>query len=186
MPMCPCGTRCGHGAAGDRGTMRRRNDPPARCSPRDFSSEFELHRDLHDARVAGRGYLIEGRRYEMVEAQQMGFVWLKVLKVSQRNCPENRSENLMFLNNERSVFQKPGARMAPGRSVVSVVCVAVGTANAAALNQLWKDCGDRRSWDRRPDSGGSPKVMPQAGSPSQLDRCSCTSSRSMCRYPRLR
>lgn len=72
---------------------------------------------------------------KLVEAQQMGFVWLKVLNVSQRNWPVRRSPNLKFLNRERSVRQKPGARMAPGRDVVSVVCVADGTVKAAALNQ---------------------------------------------------
>src|ERR1700686_4681019 len=72
------------------------------------------------------------------DAQKMGLVCLKVLNVSQRNWPVRRSVNFMFLNSERSVRQKPGARMAPGRSVVSVVCVADGTAKAATLNQLSK------------------------------------------------
>jgi len=77
----------------------------------------------------------------LVDAQQIGLVWLKVLKVSKRNWPVTRSVNFMFLNRERSVRQKPGARMAPGRSVVCVVCVADGAAKAAALNQLAKVCG---------------------------------------------
>ena len=34
--------------------------------------------------------------------------------------------NLMFLNKDKSVRQKPGPRMAPGRSVVSVICVVGG------------------------------------------------------------
>src|SRR5229473_3558953 len=72
----------------------------------------------------------------LVEAQQMGLVWLKVLKVSQRSWPVKRSLNFMFLKSERSVRQKPGPRMAPGRSVVSVVWVADGAAKALALNQL--------------------------------------------------
>ncbi len=78
---------------------------------------------------------------KLVDPQQTGFVWLKVLKVSMRNCPVKRSLNFMFLNSERSVRQKPGARMAPGRSVVSVVCVAGGAAKAAVLNQLVMVCG---------------------------------------------
>ncbi|PYK10441.1 MAG: hypothetical protein DME61_03300 [Verrucomicrobia bacterium] len=72
---------------------------------------------------------------KLVDPQQIGLVWLKVLKVSQRNWPVRRSLNLMFLNRERSVRQKPGPRIAPGRSVVSVVWAAEGTAKAAALNQ---------------------------------------------------
>ena len=64
----------------------------------------------------------------------MGLVWLNVLKVSKRNWPVKRSVNFMFLNRERSVRQKPGPRMAQGRSFVSVVCVAGGAANADALN----------------------------------------------------
>jgi hypothetical protein len=39
---------------------------------------------------------------KFVEPQQMGFVWLKVLNVSKRNCPLKRSVNLMFLE-EREV-----------------------------------------------------------------------------------
>ena len=58
---------------------------------------------------------------KFVEPQQIGFVWLKVLNVSKRNCPLKRSVNFMFLNKERSVRRKPGPRIAPGRSVVSVV-----------------------------------------------------------------
>src|SRR6266853_3257143 len=77
----------------------------------------------------------------LVEPQQIGLVWLKVLKVSQRNWPLRRSLNLMFLNKERSVRQKPGPRMAPGRSVVSVVCVVGGATSAEALNQLAMVCG---------------------------------------------
>src|SRR5712692_1837169 len=77
----------------------------------------------------------------LVESQQIGLVWLKVLKVSQRNWPVKRSVNLMFLNKDRSVRQNPGPRMAPGRSVVSVVCVAAGATSAAALNQLAMVCG---------------------------------------------
>src|SRR6185437_9436409 len=72
--------------------------------------------------------------------QQIGLVWLKVLKDSNRNCPVNRSVNLMFLNSDRSVRQKPGARIAPGRSVGSVVCPAGAGCNAAALNQFVKLC----------------------------------------------
>src|SRR5260370_38101671 len=72
----------------------------------------------------------------LVEPQQIGFVWLKVLKVSQRSRPVRRSVNLMFLNNERSVRQNPGLRMAPGRSVASVGCAVVGTGQARALDQL--------------------------------------------------
>lgn len=71
-----------------------------------------------------------------VEAQQTGLVWLNVLKVSKRNWPVKRSVNFMFLKRERSVRQNPGPRMAPGRSLVSVVCVPGGAANADALNQL--------------------------------------------------
>src|SRR5579885_3185131 len=78
---------------------------------------------------------------KLVEAQQIGLVWLNVLNVSRRNCPLKRSVNFMFLNSDMSVRQKPGPRMAPGRSVVWVVCVGSGTANAAALNQLPKVCG---------------------------------------------
>src|SRR5882762_1300952 len=77
----------------------------------------------------------------LVEPQQIGLVWLKVLNVSQRNWPVRRSVNLMFLNKDRSVRQKPGPRIAPGRSVVSVVCVADGTSKAEALNQLVMVCG---------------------------------------------
>src|SRR5947208_3214274 len=76
-----------------------------------------------------------------VEAQQIGLVWLKVLNVSQRNWPVRRSVNLMFLNKDRSVRQNPGPRIAPGRSVVSVVCVVGGAAKAEALNQLASVCG---------------------------------------------
>src|SRR6266705_1614973 len=76
-----------------------------------------------------------------VEPQQIGLVWLKVLNVSQRNWPVRRSVNLMFLNNDRSVRQNPGPRMAPARSVVSVVCVAAGATSAAELNQLVMVCG---------------------------------------------
>ena len=83
-------------------------------------------------------YSVEMR---LVEPQQMGLVWLKVLKVSQRNWPVRRSVNLMFLNKDRSVRQKPGPRIAPGRSVVSVLCVADGPAKAEALNQLVMVCG---------------------------------------------
>src|SRR6267378_3289397 len=72
------------------------------------------------------------------EAQQIGLVWLKVLNVSQRNWPVRRSVNLMFLNKDRSVRQKPGPRIAPGRSVVSVVG---GATSAAELNQLVMVCG---------------------------------------------
>src|SRR5438309_6022648 len=68
-------------------------------------------------------YSVEMR---LVEPQQMGLVWLKVLKVSQRNWPVRCSVNLMFLNKDKSVRQKPGPRMAPGRSVVSVICVVGG------------------------------------------------------------
>src|SRR5690242_9522504 len=75
------------------------------------------------------------------EVQQIGLVWLKVLNVSQRNWPVRRSVNLMFLNKDRSVRQKPGPRIAPGRSVVSVVCVVGGATSAAALNQLAMVCG---------------------------------------------
>lgn len=77
----------------------------------------------------------------LVDPQQIGLVWLKVLKVSQRSCPEKRSVILMFLNKDRSVRQKPGPRIAPGRSVVSVVCVMAGAAKAAVLNQLLKVWG---------------------------------------------
>src|SRR5205814_818471 len=76
-----------------------------------------------------------------VEPQQIGFVWLKALNVSQRNWPVRCSVNLMFLNKDKSVRQKPGPRMAPGRSVVSVVCVVGGATSAAALNQLAMVCG---------------------------------------------
>lgn len=69
------------------------------------------------------------------EPQQIGFVWLNVLKVSQRSWPVRRSVNLMFLNSERSVRQKPGARTEPGRLEATVVCVAPGAAKAATLNQ---------------------------------------------------
>ena len=72
---------------------------------------------------------------KLVDPQQIGLVWLKVLNVSQRNWPVRRSLNLMLLNRERSVRQKPGPRIAPGRSVVSVVWVAEGEANVAVLNQ---------------------------------------------------
>ena len=70
------------------------------------------------------------------EPQQIGFVWLKVLNVSQRSWPVNRSVNFRFLNRDKSVRQKPGPRMAPGRSVLTVVCVTSGLAKAATLNQL--------------------------------------------------
>src|SRR5436190_16901214 len=76
-----------------------------------------------------------------VEPQQIGFVWLKAMNVSQRNWPVRCSVNLMFLNKDKSVRQKPGPRMAPGRSVVSVLCVADGPAKAEALNQLVMVCG---------------------------------------------
>src|SRR6267142_3160858 len=75
------------------------------------------------------------------EAQQIGLVWLKVLNVSQRNWPVKRSVNLMFLNRERSVRQKPGPRTEPGRLVPTVVCVASGAAKALALNQAPKVSG---------------------------------------------
>src|ERR1700687_3163713 len=42
----------------------------------------------------------------------------------------------MFLNSARSVFQKPGARIAPGRSLGRAVWVEVGTVKAEELNQL--------------------------------------------------
>src|SRR5437773_6316904 len=61
-----------------------------------------------------------------VEPQQIAFVWLKAMNVSQRNWPVRCSVNLMFLNKDKSVRQKPGPRMAPGRSVVSVICVVGG------------------------------------------------------------
>lgn len=77
----------------------------------------------------------------LVEPQQIGLVWLNVLKVSHRNCPVKRSVNLMFLNKDRSVRQNPGPRIAPGPSVVSVVCVSEGVAREAALNQLAMVCG---------------------------------------------
>src|ERR1700741_3543099 len=75
------------------------------------------------------------------DAQQIGFVWLKVLKVSQRSWPVKRSVNLRFLNRERSVRQKPGPRTEPGRAVPTVVCVASGAAKAPALNQELKVSG---------------------------------------------
>src|SRR5215472_14297281 len=78
---------------------------------------------------------------KLVEAQQMGFVWLKVLKVSARNWAVKCSLNFMFLNSARSVFQKPGARIAPGRSFGRFVWVAVGTLKAEALNQAVIVCG---------------------------------------------
>src|ERR1700686_1887662 len=78
---------------------------------------------------------------KLVEAQQIGLGGLKVLSFSQGNCRVRCSVNFMFLNRERSVRQKPGPRMAPGRSVVSVVCVADGAAKAEALNQLVMVCG---------------------------------------------
>src|SRR5579863_5841135 len=69
----------------------------------------------------------------------------------------------MFLNSERSVFQKPGARMAPGRSVVSVVWVAGGAGNPAALNQVVE-----RLW--RPPASGLPTRFgrqPKGDAPSR-------------------
>src|SRR5690349_1060036 len=89
----------------------------------------------------------------LVEPQQIGLVWLKVLNVSQRNWPVRRSVNLMFLNKDRSVRQKPGPRMAPGRSVVSVVCVVGGATSAEVLNQLAIVCG-----------------APELGSPARFGR----------------
>ena len=84
---------------------------------------------------------LNSEEVKLSEAQQIGLVWLNVLKVSHRNWPVTRSVNLMFLNRDRSVRQKPGPRIAPGCSVVCVVCVAPGTAKADALNQLEYVCG---------------------------------------------
>src|SRR5690348_10307305 len=68
--------------------------------------------------------------------QQIGLVWLKVLNDSNRNWPVKRSVNFMFLKSDKSVLQNPGARIAPGRSVGTVVCPAGAGWKAAALNQL--------------------------------------------------
>src|SRR5262249_45828639 len=87
------------------------------------------------------------------DAQQIGLVWLNVLNVSQRNWPVMRSVILMFLNSERSVRQKPGPRTEPGRLVPTVVCVASGAWNAAALNHA-------------PNVSGAPAL----GSPTRFGR----------------
>src|SRR5215469_4623544 len=50
---------------------------------------------------------------KLVEAQQIGLVWLNALNDSARNCPVKRSVNLMFLKRDKSVTQYPGARIAP-------------------------------------------------------------------------
>src|SRR5260370_41293200 len=108
----------------------------------------------------------------LVEPQQIGFVWLKVLKVSQRNWPVRRSVNLMFLNKDRSVRQKPGPRIAPGRSVVSVVWVAPGAAKAEMLNQLAMVCGAPELgspiWSGRQPSGDAPSRHPDPVGSLQL------------------
>src|SRR5882724_13529749 len=78
----------------------------------------------------------------------------------------------MFLNNERSVRQNPGPRMAPGRSVVSVVCVVVGTAKAPALNQLPIVCGAPELgspiWLGRQPTGDAPSRQPEPVGSTQL------------------
>lgn len=91
--------------------------------------EVDFHPKLQDSRIARRCF----------EAQQMGLVWLNVLKVSKRNWPVKRSVNLMFLKRESSVRQNPGPRMAPGRSLVSTVCEAGGAANASGTLRVHLD-----------------------------------------------
>src|SRR6266404_1022041 len=68
----------------------------------------------------------------------------------------------MFLNNERSVFQKPGARRTPGRSLGMSLWLAVGTLNPDALNQLLKlwdalAFGSVTVWFTRQPTGVAPK-----------------------------
>src|SRR5579884_404794 len=106
----------------------------------------------------------------LLEPQQTGLKWLKVLKVSQRNWPVNRSVNLKFLNSDRSVRQNPGARAAPGRSVVSVVCVTGGSWSALALYHCVIVCGAPESglasWFGRMRQGDGPKHPCPVGSMS--------------------
>src|SRR5260370_4219085 len=78
----------------------------------------------------------------------------------------------MFLNRERWGRQNPGPRMAPGRSVVSDVCVAAGAKTADALNQLamvWgaPELGSPTRFGRQP-RGDAPSRQPEPVGSMQL------------------